>query len=1083
MKRLPVKAFFLVAAAIVLIVAIFRLKQKKIDFHPAKGSHIVIIGNTFAERLQHYNYFEPLLYKSFPEYNLVVRNMGWSADEVNLQPRPLNFGSLDNHLAEQKADIIFACFGLNEAFKGPDSLQNFKQQLSGFLQHLQQQKYNGHSVPSIILVSPIAHEKLGGFLPDPAIHNQNLQLYTTGMKEVAENLNISFIDLYNPSSRLMSNDDSLTINGIHLNDKGYKEVSEIMAKALGFTISLWSPEKSFTDLKKAVDYKNQHFFYKFRAVNGEYIYGRRKEPWVQPPGGIISYPKELKEIEGIVSSLDTAIWSGINSNEGFNMANIQKTVNYSRQIEPYNPNDSSKLPTISQFNIKDGYSIELFASEVNFPIANPTKIAFDARGRAWVSTMPSYPQYFPGSPPNDKIVILEDTDKDGRADKYTIFADSLYLPLGFEFGNGGVYVTQAPDVIFLKDTNGDDVADSKEILLHGFGTEDVHHSVNAYTWGPDGALYAHMGTFLHSQIETPYGPVRGAYGETYRYEPRTMKLEVYVSYPYANPWGNVFMGNGTHLIGDVSTGMNYFAPPLTTATDYPLKHIEMKDFLTSAVKPKTCGMEIISSRQFPDDVQGDILFNTFVGFQGIKQHSIAIEGSGIVAHEKEPLLQSKDPNFRPVDLQFGPDGALYVVDWFNPIINHGERALRDPLRDHTHGRIWKISYKNKKLLPATDLSHLSINELLDQLKVYEDRIRYRARTQLNELPAQKVLPAAEKWSEQFAGKDSVSEHYKLEALWVFQQFNHPNEKLLSELLNASNYHIRAAATRVLYYWGDKINDAEKKLIKMSEDTARRVRLEAIVSLSHFRSEAAVNALLAATALPVDYYLDYAIKESLKQLQPVWMKMFKDRKDFLANDPVKASYLLQPLSSAKLLAMPGFMAEDPAAGMYARKPLSQEDYKTLAEVPAVRNFLAAQQAVADTAKAANISADGRTIIRLSTLPGKMLFDKKIITVTAGSRIALILENPDPMSHNVVIVKPGTAEKVGNAAEAMANRKDGFEKNFVPNIPEVLFATPLVNRDKQFQLNFKTPVKPGDYPFMCTFPGHWRVMNGILKVVKR
>jgi putative membrane-bound dehydrogenase-like protein len=214
-----------------------------------------------------------------------------------------------------------------------------------------------------------------------------------------------------------------------------------------------------------------------------------------------------------------------------------------------------------------------------------------------------------------KYIILEDTNQDGKADKHKVFADSLYLPLGFELGDGGAYVTQAPNFVFLKDTNGDGKADSRKTLLTGFGTEDAHHAISNYTWGPDGALYMHEGTFLHSQIETPYGPIRGANGNTWRYEPRTMKLEPYVSYPYANPWGNVFTRHGTHLIGDVSTGMNYFAPPLTVAINYPIKHKEMIDFLTSSQRPKTCGIEIVSSRQFPESAQGNILFNTFLDFR------------------------------------------------------------------------------------------------------------------------------------------------------------------------------------------------------------------------------------------------------------------------------------------------------------------------------------------------------------------------------------------------------------------------------------------------------------------------------------
>jgi len=1054
------------------------------SLNPEKNSHIVFIGNTFAERLQYFNYFETFLYKSFPERNLTVRNLGWSADEINLQPRPLNFGTLDEHLAEQKANIIFACYGLNEAFKGPDSLESFKQQLSAYLQHLQKQKYNGSNNPEIILVSPIAHEKMGGFVPDPSMHNKNLQLYTRGMEQVAKELKIPFIDLYEPTKKLMGNNtDSLTINGIHLNDKGYKAVSEIMAKGLNMPVSSWMQSPDFVNLKKIIDEKNQQFFYKYRAVNGEYIYGRRKEPWVQPPGGPISYPSEFKKLNQIILKLDTVVWAESKTDVANNWAKVQSIINDTLQFAPLNRSDFEK-PSTDQFTLPDGYEINLFADEMDFPIANPVKITFDPKGRLWVASMPSYPQYYPGAVPNDKIIILEDTDGDGKADKHTVFADSLYLPLGFELGDGGAYVTQAPDLVFLKDTDGDGKADLKKILLHGFGTEDIHHSISAQTWGPDGALYFHMGTFLHSQVETPYGPKRGAYGTTWRFEPNTMKLEPYISYPYANPWGNVFTRDGTHLIGDVSTGMNYFAPPLTVAIDYPIKHTGMKDFLTSAVKPKTCGMEIISSRQFPDDVQGDVLFNTFIGFQGIRQHSIREDGSGIIGHEEEPLLQSSDLNFRPVDLQFGPDGALYVVDWFNPIINHGERALRDPKRDHTHGRIWRITYKDKKLLPRVDLTKLNTEQLLDQLKVYEDRLRYRAKMQLRELPEREVLPALEKWLIKLNPDDKDYEQNRLEGLWLYQQVNRPNEDLLVKLLKSKDYHVRAAATRVLFYWNDQVKDAQGMLIKMSQDTSKRVRVEAIAALSHFNTEASVKALLAMTELPMDDYIGYALQESFKQLKPVWMTMFKKDENFLANDPEKANYLLQPLSSDTLLDVPGFIKDDPQWRKYARASLSKEDFASLSDVPAVTNFLINLK----TATAANhlepkaISNEGRTTIHLTALSAKMRFDKETFTVKAGDDVSLVFDNLDDMAHNVVISIPGTLEVVGKAADAMAAAKDGYEKSFVPDIPEVLFATPLVTGGESFHLNFKVPSKPGDYPFICSFPGHWQMMKGMMKVVK-
>jgi glucose/arabinose dehydrogenase/azurin len=1052
------------------------------SWRPAKGSHIVFLGNTFAERLQHYNYFETLLYKSFPDQQLTIRNLGWSADEVNLQPRPLNFGSLDEHLALQKAAIIFACFGLNEAFKGPDSLDNYKNQLTAFLKHLQAQKSNGQVAPEIILVSPIAHEKMGGYLPDPAAHNKNLALYTNGMEQVASELKIPFIDLYQPTKTLMDRGtDTLTINGIHLNDKGYKVVSEMMARALDLPVSKWAQQADMLNLKHVIDHKNAQFFYLFRAVNGEYIYGRRKEPWVQPPGGPISFPSELKKLDQMVSRLDTVIWAESNTDAGVNLINAEHIIKDTVQFEPFRKS-SEAPPLTDQFILPAGYEINLFASELDFPIANPVKITFDPKGRLWLASMPSYPQYLPGAPPDDKIIILEDTNHDGKADKHTVFADSLYLPLGFELGDGGAYVTHAPDLVFLKDTNGDGKADKKTILLSGFGTEDIHHSINAYTWGPDGALYMHMGTFLHTQVETPYGARRDDYGTTWRFEPRTLKLEPYISYPYANPWGNVFTRNGTHLIGDVSTGMNYFVPPLTVAVDYPVKHVEMKDFLTSATKPKTCGMEIISSRQFPDNVQGDVLFNTFIGFQGIKQHSIKDEGSGVVGHEEAPLLQSKDPDFRPVDLQFGPDGALYVVDWYNPIINHGERALRDPRRDHTHGRIWRITYKNKKLLTPVDLTTLSIDQLLNKLKVYEDRVRYRTRIQLREFPEDKVISALEKWITQLDPADKDFEQNKLEGLWVYQQCNHPDGKLLNELLKSKDHHVRTAATRLLYYWNDRIKDAQDKLIEMSRDTSQSVRLEAIVSLSHFKNEAVVNALLATTKLPVDYYIGYALSESFKHLQPVWMAMFKKDKNFLANDAEKAGYLLKAVSSPHLLDMPGFMKDDPQWKIYTKVPLSLQDYNDLKDVPAVANFIKNQAVAPEPGKETGVSETGRVVIQLTAVPAKMRFDKTSFTVPAGKAVTVVFKNSDDMAHNVVITTPGNMEKVGKAAEAMAMLKDGYEKNFVPKIPEVLFSTPLVSGGKSFRLDFTAPGKAGDYPFICSFPGHWQMMRGVMKVIK-
>src|SRR5207253_241517 len=192
---------------------------------------------------------------------------------------------------------------------------------------------------------------------------------------------------------------------------------------------------------------------------------------------------------------------------------------------------------IQKMTVHPGMKVNLFASEKQFPeLAKPVQMQFDAKGRLWVCVWPSYPHWKPKEEMNDKILILEDTDGDGKADKCTVFADRLHCPTGFEFYNGGVLVAQAPDLMFLKDINGDDKADVRVRVLDGLDSADTHHTSNSFTLDPGGAVYFQEGTFHHTQVETPYGPpVRNVNAGVYRYEPKTQKFEVYVNFGFANP--------------------------------------------------------------------------------------------------------------------------------------------------------------------------------------------------------------------------------------------------------------------------------------------------------------------------------------------------------------------------------------------------------------------------------------------------------------------------------------------------------------------------------------------------------------------
>jgi azurin len=550
-----------------------------------------------------------------------------------------------------------------------------------------------------------------------------------------------------------------------------------------------------------------------------------------------------------------------------------------------------------------GYEVNLFASEQEFPeIAKPVAIAFDARGRLWVLTSPTYPHLLPGKKPTDKIVILEDTNGDGRADTSTVFADGLYQPMGFELGDGGAYVAQQPNLAFLRDTNGDDKADEHRVILHGFGTEDSHHSIHAFQWGPGGDLYFQEGTFHHSQVETPHGPVRVNYAAVFRYVPKAEKLEVFVSYPFANPWGHVVDSWGQHFISDASGGANYYGTPFSGHVDYPRKQRPMKEWTLTKVRP-TGNIEFIRSRHFPDEAQGNFLITNVIGFHGIKQYRTVEDGSGFTGIEVEPLLQSTDPNFRPVAMQMGPDGALYFGDWFNPLIGHMQYSLRDPRRDVMHGRIWRVTAKNRPLASRPTIHGEPIAVLLENLKAYEDRTRYWTRRELRERPTDEVVAALGAWVSGLDRSHKDYEHHLLEALWVYEHHDVVREDLLRQLLGAKEFRARAAAVRVLQHWSDRVANATTLMEKAANDAAPRVRLEAVRSLSFIPTPAATDAALDVLKHTTDYYIQYTLESTITTLEKAWKPALTKGQRISADHPEGLAYLLERLSPAELTALP------------------------------------------------------------------------------------------------------------------------------------------------------------------------------------
>ncbi|MEC7566862.1 MAG: PVC-type heme-binding CxxCH protein [Planctomycetota bacterium] len=918
MKKIPA-VFALLAVLVVLpLTVVGQPITPRVEVRA--NDRIVFIGGNLAERFQYFGYWEAMLHTKFPELKLSVRHQGFTGDEVRFRPRSLDFGVPDQHLTNAKADLIFAFFGFSESFRGEAGLKTFSKELEEFITHTLSQKYNGSTAPRLVLISPIAHEDLGTRnYPDGTESNPNVALYTEAIKRAADSHEIPFINLFELTKKLYAQDSEFyTFNGVHLSDRGHRRFAPHFMSALFGTQPRWTTR---TDaILREVQEKNFNYFHNYRAVNGYYIYGGRSRRDHGNPPYTDAYviENERAKLAEMATLVDQRIWKVANREKVSPQIDYQTTrklydvpTNFNTPVNILAPDEAKK-----QFQVADGYEVNLFASEVDFPeLKNPVQFTFDTRGRLWVATMQSYPQYQPPNKPNDKLLVFEDTDRDGKADKMEVFADGLHLPTGFELGDGGAYVAQEPNLVFLKDTNGDGKADVRNILLGGFDSGDSHHAIGAFTWGPGGGLYLHEGTFHITQVETPRGTVRNAHGGVYRYDPTNGLFQTFVHYNFANPWGHAFNRWGQNFVADASGGANYFAAPFSTrAPEYygqedfgPFKFVyaeQMQQFLKKRVRP-TSGCEFVSSRHFPPQAQGNFLLNNVIGFQGILQHTVKESESGYVATEIEPLLFSSDRNFRPVDLQFGPDGALYVVDWFNPLVGHMQHSLRDPNRDHTHGRIWRITYPSRPLVQPVDIDGSTIPQLLELLRSYEDRTRYRVRLKLREFPAADVATAVGKWVSGLDPEDPETEHLRLEALWVCQhhnQYDGIGHKLLTELLESEDYRARAAAVRVVSFWRHHVPDVFQLLRVAVQDEHPRVRLEAVRACSYFYEGEAAEVALLALHGEQDYYIEYALRHTIRRLEPAWRERVGSGLPFAEENPRAIQYIIDRVATPDLINM-------------------------------------------------------------------------------------------------------------------------------------------------------------------------------------
>ncbi|AWL09642.1 hypothetical protein HME7025_01790 [Aquirufa nivalisilvae] len=862
-----------------------------------KKSTISLIGNNLGSRMINFDHFETELHLRYPDSLLTVRNLCDGGDTPGFRPHSsrndpwvfpgaekfqLEFaknsgseGHLEKHdvwLSRLKTDIVVAFFGYPESTEGPARVANFKAELTAFIKHTQNQKYNGLSAPQLALVSPIAFEDISNLrdLPNGKKENERLALYTQAMKEVAEQNNVLFLDAFEISKKWYEESkEPLTIDGLQLNDAGYQRLSLFLSDKL-FGKKATEVESRRAMVQAAVDEKNWMWHNDFKIPNGVHVYGRRYNPF-----GPDNYPAEIEKIRQMTQVRQNAIWLAAREGKVLDIdAEDKKTRTLPAVTTNYNPEKNGSLrylygeEALKSIQVPAGYKLELFASEEQFPnLAKPSQMTFDNKGRLWVAAMPTYPHYKPGDPkPNDKLLIYEDTNADGKADREIVFADHLQLPVGFEITQEGVFVSQGTNLVLLKDTNGDDKADSKEIIYSGFDDHDSHHEIHAFVSDESGAIYMGEGVFLHTNVETPYGTVRGTNGGFYRFNPTRRHLERVAQLSIPNPWGIAFDRWGQNFFAETSGPDVRWMMPGSVLNRYGEANHKSYNLIEEAhrVRP-TSGLEFISSRHFPDEVQGDMLINNTIGFLGMKQHQIWDDGTGYKSKHRVDLVKSEDRNFRPVDMEFAPDGSLYFIDWHNILIGHMQHNARDPLRDHTHGRIYRITYPSRPLVKPAKVFGASIDELLENLKLPEYRTRYRTRRELRGRNVADVIAKTKAWVAKLDKNDPNYEHHALEALWVTWGMNKIDQVLLGQLLRAKDYHVRAAAVRAVRYNGHQLPNQAALLTQAAQDKHGRVRLEAIVAASWIGPEKGLPILALAKTKPLDDWMIHTYETAFAHL--------------------------------------------------------------------------------------------------------------------------------------------------------------------------------------------------------------------------
>ena len=851
----------LLAISLLLVTAAFQARALELR----QGDVIALTGGSSMERTRLNGHLHTGLVASAPQLKLKVRNFGWEGDTVFEQWRDGgNYQNLDpkraaaerrisaetgtdswrqqrdwrQQLSEAGATVVLAQFGQMESLNGEEKLPQF---IAAYETLIQDFAADGRRVA---LVEPVAFEA------PMAARNAVLSAYVTAIGKLAARLGLDFI----PLDVEGADRGGLTTNGFQLSDQGHLFLAGRIISGLGL-----KPVSNEAARAQVLEFERLWFDY-WRPMNWSFLMGDRtnvpySRDWKDSSKRL--FPQEMQDFLPLLAQAEQNIWAAL---EGKPVTPVG--VRSSIPVEPPTAKPQSPEEELASFSIMDGFAVNLFASEKD-GIVKPVQMRWDERGRLWVACAVSYPQIKPGEKANDYVLVCEDTDGDGRADKFHKFVEGLFMPAGLELGDGGLYVAQGTDLLHFKDTNGDDRADTKRLVLGGFGTADSHQMINCINWGFGGELWFTQGHHIYSRVETPFGVETLNRAGVWRWRPRTGHLDPFFQWSSAgaNCWGVTTTEYGQPFHKSGANIGSWFSTPGLVRSNLAVNAQAMNLCLAPI---KQVGQEFLHSSLFPKEMQGRILIGGYYASL-LEWHELKLE-NGLFSTTRLPnIIETKNNVFRPVEVRMGPDGGIYVADWYNPIIGHYQASYRHPDRDKAHGRIWRVTWKAGEKVKPARLAEAGIDALLEQLDSKERWAWYQAKRLLIGRETKEVVAALDAWTPKQDG------YRKLQALSLYEAHETPRPELLKALLRDADARIRAYATRVIGTWArdGRLPEALDLIETQIADDDALVRLEAIVAASYVNDARAAS--VAARSLDKEFngYHLHALTKTLHVLNPLW----------------------------------------------------------------------------------------------------------------------------------------------------------------------------------------------------------------------